>query len=230
MRHSVNIVVALLSMAAGAWTGTTAQTEQPGLLAEQGPRAESPSSVTLRGCLQKGQAAGTFLLVTPRALTEASAEAALPPAARPQDRASSDASTAVAATARTVSYELVAGKSDVDLASLVGKRVEVQGTPELTAPGATADDSPAAEAAAADTPSADRTTDGVSTSTSGSASGNSQRSRVRLSTIRPSAARAVERPGRYCSLHDSSPTLGCRPGPAFANGHIAPCADPLEES
>ena len=185
MRHSVNIVVALLSMAAGAWTGTTAQTEQPGLLAEQGPRAESPSSVTLRGCLQKGQAAGTFLLVTPRALTEASAEAALPPAARPQDRASSDASTAVAATARTVSYELVAGKSDVDLASLVGKRVEVQGTPELTAPGATADDSPAAEAAAADTPSADRTTDGVSTSTSGSASGNSQRSRVRLSTIRP---------------------------------------------
>ena len=100
MRHSVNIVVALLSMAAGAWTGTTAQTEQPGLLAEQGPRAESPSSVTLRGCLQKGQAAGTFLLVTPRALTEASAEAALPPAARPQDRASSDASTAVAATAR----------------------------------------------------------------------------------------------------------------------------------
>ena len=100
MRHSVNIVVALLSMAAGAWTGTTAQTEQPGLLAEQGPRAESPSSVTLRGCLQKGQAAGTFLLVTPRALTEASAEAALPPAARPQDRASSDASTA-ATTART---------------------------------------------------------------------------------------------------------------------------------
>jgi hypothetical protein len=190
VRHRVNIVVAVLSMAAGAWQGTPAQTEQPGLLAEQGPRAKSSSPVTLRGCLQKGQAAGTFLLVTPDPLTESGVDPALPPAAGPQDRVASDASSAVPATARTVAYELVAGTSDVDLASLVGKRVEVQGAPERTARGATADDSPAAEAAAADTPSADTPTGvtprGTSGTTSAATAGTpSQRSRVRLTTIRP---------------------------------------------
>jgi hypothetical protein len=190
MRHGVNIVVAVLSMAAGAWQGTTAQTEQPGLVADQGPRAKSSSPVTLRGCLQKGQAAGTFLLITPGPLMERGVDAASPPAARPQDRVASDASSAVPGPARTVAYELVAGTADVGLAALVGKRVEAHGTPERTARGATADDSPAAEEAAADTPSADTTTAGTPTGTSGTTSAGtpgttSQRARVRLTTIRP---------------------------------------------
>jgi hypothetical protein len=170
-------------MAAGAWQGTTAQTEQPPLLAEQGPRAESQSPVTLRGCLQKGQAPGTFVLTVRDPFTEAGVDPASPAVARPQEQVASDA-TGAPATVPPFSYEVVAGNSDVDLASLVGKRVVVQGTPERTARGATADDSPAAEAASADTPSTDGAAPVLSTGTSSTPIGTSQRSRVRLTTIR----------------------------------------------
>jgi hypothetical protein len=170
VRHSLNIVVAMLSMAAGAWQGTTAQTEQPG--SAQGTAAASP--LTLRGCVQKGQAAGTFLLV----MTPSSAEPGLDPA--PAAQSHLDGSTAAVPTSRAVAqpiaYELVAGKPDLDLTTMIGKRVDAQGTPERTARGASADDSPSAAEAAADGPTASRV---------GTAGHTSQRSRVRVTAIRP---------------------------------------------
>jgi hypothetical protein len=62
VRHRVNIVVAVLSMAAGAWQGTTAQREQPGLLADQPPRKEASARLAHRGCLQNWPAPATFVL------------------------------------------------------------------------------------------------------------------------------------------------------------------------
>jgi len=165
----------MLSMAAGAWHGTTAQTEPPRSVSHAGSAA-AVSPVTLRGCLQKGQATGTFLLTT----TASAAEAGLDPASAPAAQAHPDGSAAAVPTSKaavqTIAYELVAGKPDVDLASLIGKRVEAQGTPERTARGASADDSPSAAAAAADSPTA---------APAGTAGLTSQRSRVRVTTIRP---------------------------------------------
>ena len=96
MRHSLNIVVAMLSMAAGAWQGTTAQTEQPRSLADAPAAHGSAAPVTLRGCLQKGQAPGTFLLT--RHPDRGRADAASAPA-RAAGRPHADA-TAVAAARR----------------------------------------------------------------------------------------------------------------------------------
>jgi hypothetical protein len=62
VRHRVNIVVAVLSMAAGAWQGTTAQREQPGLLADQPRRKEASARLAHRGCLQNWPAPATFVL------------------------------------------------------------------------------------------------------------------------------------------------------------------------
>ena len=174
MRHSLNIVVAMLSMAAGAWQGTTAQTEQP-RSASQSQSTAAASPLTLRGCVQKGQAAGTFLLVMAASAAEPGLDPASAPAAQTNHPDGSAAVPTSEAAGQTISYELVAGKPDVDLSTLIGKRVEAQGTPERTARGASADDSPSAAEAAADSP----------TATVGTAGHTSQRSRVRVAAIRP---------------------------------------------
>jgi hypothetical protein len=181
----------MLSMAAGAWQGTTAQSEQPGsssTLAQGGS-----TQLTLRGCVQKGQAAGTYLLITPDPLTETGLDPASISGAPPKGAASSQASSTPGRPAsaaipspvsETVTYELVAAGPAVDLASLVGKRVTARGTPERTAKGATADDGPAAAAAAADTPSGNPP--GVGTTGAHARSAASpQRSRVRVTAIEP---------------------------------------------
>jgi hypothetical protein len=116
------------------------------------------------------------VLIAPGPLAETGVDPAAPAVARPQDRPSSEDWEAVPTTAPTTTYELVTGKSELDLASLVGKRVEAHGTPERTARGATADDSPTAVAAAADSPGST-----MATGTSGTMSG---RSRVRLTAVR----------------------------------------------
>jgi len=164
----------MLSMAAGAWQGTTAQTEQP-RSASQAQSAAAESPVTLRGCVQKGQAAGTFLLVMAASAAEPGLDPASAPAAQTHSHDGSAAVPTSEAAVQTISYELVAGKPDVDLSTLIGKRVEAQGTPERTALGASADDSPSAAEAAADSP----------TATVGTAGHTSQRSRVRVAAIRP---------------------------------------------
>src|SRR5215217_1799709 len=125
VRHSLNIIVAMLSMAAGAWQGTTAHTEQPAPAARH-EQSSTARQVTLSGCVHKGQAPGTFLLTGP----EAGVAPASAPAAPQGDAAvASDASASTTPAARTVTYELVSGRPDVDLATLVGKRVEARGTP-----------------------------------------------------------------------------------------------------
>jgi hypothetical protein len=181
VRHSLNIIVAMLSMAAGAWQGTTAHTEQPAPAARH-EQSSTARQVTLNGCVHKGQAPGTFLLTA--ADPEAGVAPASAPAAPQPDAASaSDASASTTPAAQMVTYELVSGRPDVDLATLVGKRVEARGTPERTAPGATADDSPTAAAADADTPSAH--------SPAGTSGHTAQRTRVRITTVR-SVAGACE--------------------------------------
>jgi hypothetical protein len=173
VRHSLNIIVALLSMAAGAWQGTTAQNESgPATRQEQGRKAAAP--VTLRGCVRRGATAGAFLLMGAVSVPGAESTAS---AARPQsdDRLTAPSTAAAAGTATTMTYELVAATPDLDLATFVGRRVETQGSPERTAPGATADDSPTASAAAADSPGA--------ASPAGTSGQGAPRSRVRVTTI-----------------------------------------------
>jgi hypothetical protein len=164
----------MLSMAAGAWQGTTAQTEQPGPASHSGS-AVAASAVTVRGCLQKGQAAGTFLLVT----AADPAEAALDPASSPAAPAHPDDAAPAVPTGKAalqqIAYELVAGKPDLDLPGLIGRRVEAQGTPERTERGASADDGPSAAASAADSPTA---------APSGTSGQTSQRSRLRVTRVR----------------------------------------------
>jgi hypothetical protein len=174
VRHSLNIIVAMLSMAAGAWQGTTAQTEQSGSPAGYEQSRKASTGATLRGCVQRGQAPGSFLL----SASAHEEQTGLDPgsAAQPREHGSA-ASVAGLPEAPTITYELVAGGPEVDLAAFVGKHVEAQGTPERTAHGATADDSPAAAAAAADSPSGK--------SPAGSKRTTSQRSRVRITAIRP---------------------------------------------
>ena len=176
MRHSLNIIVAMLSMAAGAWQGTTAQTDQPASPARQEQSRKTPAQVTLVGCVLKGLLPGTFLLTTASAVAQISLEPASAPAARPQD-GDAMADEGETPAPRTVSYELIADKPDVNLAAAVGTRVEAQGAPERTARGATVEDGPAAASAAADSP--------ASTSPAGTSGQLSQRSRVRVTAIRP---------------------------------------------
>ena len=149
MRHSLNIVVALLSMAAGAWQGTTAHSEQPAPPARRTASGTPSALVLLRGCVEKGAAPGTFLLVTPDPLPERELDPALHPAEQPQAGHRTVSTRAPRAT--KAAYEIVAGAPGLDLARLVGKQVEAHGTAERTAPGATASES---AAAAADTPAA----------------------------------------------------------------------------
>ena len=89
MRHRVNIVVAMLSMAAGAWQGTPAQTEQPRSLADLPPRAEAFPSLTHYECQRKGQPPGTFVL------SNSGVYARSPASVRREDRVSRAASAAV---------------------------------------------------------------------------------------------------------------------------------------
>jgi hypothetical protein len=177
VRHSFNIVVAMLSMAAGAWQGTTAQTEQPGSTASEHQIGKAPRPLTLRGCVQKGQAAGSFVLISAEPAGDAALEPVAPSAAAsPAESADATAPAAGKATARKATYEIISGKADVDLTEAVGRHVEAQGIPERTAPGATADDSPSAAAAAADSPSAD--------SPAGTSGQKPGRSRVRVTALR----------------------------------------------
>jgi hypothetical protein len=175
VRHSLNIIVAMLSMAAGAWQGTTAQTEssRPATRQDQVRKAAAP--VTLRGCLRRGATAGAFLLKggTSTLAADSTASATRPPSADGLSAPSTE--PAVADTATTMTYELVAATPDLDLAAFVGRRVETQGSPERTASGATADDSPTVSATAADSPS--------TTSPAGTSGQVAQRSRVRVTTI-----------------------------------------------
>jgi hypothetical protein len=163
----------MLSMAAGAWQGTTAQTEPAGSASEHSNKGSQ--QLTLRGCVHKGYAAGSYVLVTRGAAID---DTGLEPGAAPaQDGV--DAPRAPRAAPRAIGYELVAGQPEMDLAALVGKRVVAQGTPERTAPGATSVDGPGPAATIADSP-ADETPVGTSGETP-------QRSRVRITTIRPVA-------------------------------------------
>jgi hypothetical protein len=175
MRHSLTIVVALLSMAAGAWQGTTAHSEQPAPAARQPASATPAAPVLLRGCVEKGASPGTFLLVTPDPLPERELEPAPHPAAQKQPKAGSRTVSTRAPRATKAAYEIVSGAPGVDLARLVGKQVEAHGTAERTAPGATASDSPQAVAAAADTPAA--------RPLAGTAGGTPQRVRVRITSV-----------------------------------------------
>jgi len=177
VRHSFNIIVAMLSMAAGAWQGTTAQTEQPGSTTGQHQSTNAPRQLTLRGCVRKGPAPGSFVLISAEPASDGAVEPAPPSAATlTAENADSAAPVGGKANARMLTYEIISGKPDVDLTEAVGQHVEAQGVPERTAPGATADDSPTAAAAAADSPSAH-----APTGTSGQKPG---RSRVRVSAIR----------------------------------------------
>jgi hypothetical protein len=177
MRHSFNIVVALLSMAAGAWQGTTAHSEQPGPTAHGSAAGRTPKQIVLHGCVEKGVAPGTYLLVTPEPVTERNPDGALLPGAPPQPEDGTSPARADSPGALKAAYEIVSGTPAVDVARLVGKRVEVRGAPEQTAPGAS--DSPEAAAAAADAPS-----DGPLTDTSGR---TPQRLRVRITSLGPVA-------------------------------------------
>ena len=175
MRHSLNIVVALLSMAAGAWQGTTAHSEQPAPSARRPVSGTPAALVLLRGCVEKGTAPGTFLLVTPDPLPERELDPALHPAAQQQPKAGNRTVSTRPAHATKAAYEIVSGAPGVDLARLVAKQVEAHGTAERTAPGATASDSPQVTAAAADTPA---------TRPSAETSGDTpQRVRVRITSV-----------------------------------------------
>jgi hypothetical protein len=179
MRHSLNIVVALLSMAAGAWQGTTAHSEQPGPTARRPAPATPATPVVLRGCVEKGAAPGTFLLVTRDPMPEPGLEPASAPASRAQPQGGRGQASTGAPRATKAAYEVVSGAPGIDLARLVGKRVEAHGTPERTAPGATASDSPEAAAAAADTP--------TGRPPAGTTGQTPQRLRVRITFVGPVA-------------------------------------------
>jgi hypothetical protein len=174
MRHSLNIVVALLSMAAGAWQGTTAHSEQPAPAARRTVSGTPAAVVLLRGCVEKGAAPGTFLLVTPEPLPEQEIDPALHPAAQKEPQAGNRTVSTRPPRATKAAYEIVSGAPGVDLARLVGKQVEAHGTAERTAPGATASDSPQAAAAAADTPARPP---------AGTTGGTPQRVRVRITSV-----------------------------------------------
>src|SRR5919112_5957361 len=77
VRHSLNIIVAIISMAAGAWHGTTAQTGQPGPT-RRAVRANA-DALTLRGCVQKGSVPGQFVLLAPAPGTTPESASAAPP-------------------------------------------------------------------------------------------------------------------------------------------------------
>jgi hypothetical protein len=175
MRHSLTIVVALLSMAAGAWRGTTAHSVQSAP-APRSPAGTPAAPILLRGCVEKGGAPGTFLLVTPDPLPERELHLASHPGDRSQPQAGSRTVSTGAPRATKAAYEVVSGAPGLDLARLVGKRVEAHGHLERTSPGATADDAPQAAAATADSPAR------LPARTTGSPP---QRVRVRITSVGP---------------------------------------------
>lgn len=177
MRHSLTILIAMLSMAAGAWQGTRAHSDQPRSSTAYDHARNAPAQLTLRGCMQNGEAPGTVLLIArdPGAMT------ALGPASAGLQRTEDIGASPAAASptiggAEPIAYEVVPGTPELNLPALVGRRVDIQGIPEHTARGATADDSPAAAMAADDSPSVD-----TPARTSGQ---RSQRSRVRVTAVR----------------------------------------------
>jgi hypothetical protein len=89
VRQRVNIVVAMLSMAAGAWQGTQPQTEQPRSVADLARRTEASPSLTRYECQQKGQPPATFVL------SNSGIHGRSPVSMRRQDRVSRAASAAV---------------------------------------------------------------------------------------------------------------------------------------
>jgi hypothetical protein len=162
-------------MAAGAWQGTTAHSEQPASAAHQPGSGTRAPLVLLRGCVEKGAAPGTFLLVTHDPLPERELDPALPPAAQTQPQAGNRTVSTRAPRATKAAYEIVSGAPGVDLARLVGKQVEAHGSAERTAPGATANDGPQAAADATDTPS--------TRPPAGTGAATAQRVRVRITSV-----------------------------------------------
>jgi len=185
----------MVSMAAGAWQGNTrAQSEE--LRSDARAQSATPHQITLRGCIQKGQAPRSFFLVTREPMNEPGLEPAFPSVQTAPPEPAHDPKSGNG-NGPGVSYELVSAKPEIDLGTVVGKRVEAHGIPERTAPGATADDSPTAVASISDTPSAQSPTSAAeaqpdaspSTSDGTRASG---RSRVRITAVRTIAGSCDE--------------------------------------
>jgi hypothetical protein len=196
--RSLTIVVAMVSMAAGAWQGNTrAQSEEP----RSDAQSATPRQITLRGCVQKGQAPRSFFLVTREPVNEPGLEPASPSVQTAPLEPAHDPKTGNG-NGPGVNYELVSAKPEIDLATVVGKRVEARGIPERTAPGATADDSvtaddsPTAVASISDTTSAQSPTSAAEAQPDASSAPvgtrASSRSRVRITEVRAIAGSCDE--------------------------------------